>query len=318
MTTRAVLLLAVMGLMLAGCPQRTSEPVGELRLSQEDSPAEIVVASAKLARDGKTDEALALVEQAQRRNPESGALAAQRVRLLTPLDPATQALEDQLLLDEARYLKAKVAHLSTWLDAEPGDAVASARLTYWSGQLTDRLEGLAACAERNIQARPKLSRQCLSTARSLPGSSPYSARLAAVEQQLSAQRQVVRQRRKARQVRQQRDQIAGILQSAKTLLAGGAYGAARGLLQHASAIDAENTEIADLMLEAELGLDRQVTSLLALGDRLYLDEQIDAALANWEEALSLRPEDEEIIARIDRARAVLGRLESLRNEQLPR
>lgn len=313
-----ILALTVASLMLGACSLRPSEPVSVEPWDVYDSPAEIVVASARMAKKGRKDEATALLERAQQRYPESGALAAQQARLTAPIDVEMQLFEDQLLLEEVRYLREKVRRLASWTKEHPGDAVANAKLSYWSRQLFDSADGLTACAERYVKKRPKLSRECLKTARLLPASSAYTLRLLAVEEQLSAQRQVARKKRKAKQVKQQRDQVEDTVQSARILLAGGAFRAARDLLQQAAEVAPENTDVTDLLLEAELGLDRQVEALLVLGDRLYLEEQIDAALANWEEALTLRPDDEEIVARIERARTVLERLESLRQQQLPR
>lgn len=312
------LALVVLALVLSGCPVRQSPTGAEAQPYFDDSPAAIVVASASLARVGRTEQALSMVKEARQRHPQSGALAAQQTRLEMPADPALQRFEDQLLLDEVRHAQGRVDHVLTWLEGHPDDTVARAKLTHWSRQLSDRVEGLTGCAERHVEERPKLARACLTAAKPMPGSGPYATRLAAVEKQLAAKRQVVRQRREAAKVKKESDLVAELLQSARLLLAGGSFRAANDLLQQAAKMASDDPEVTDLMLEAELGLDRQIESLLVLGDRLYLDEQIDAALANWEEALSLRPGDEEIIARIDRARTVLDRLESLREQQLAR
>jgi hypothetical protein len=58
-----------------------------------------------------------------------------------------------------------------------------------------------------------------------------------------------------------------------------------------------------------------VDALVKLGDQLYLEEQLNAAVATWEAALGLKPGDEEIVARIDRAKNVLVKLDELRREQ---
>ena len=59
----------------------------------------------------------------------------------------------------------------------------------------------------------------------------------------------------------------------------------------------------------------QVDALVKLGDHLYLEEQLDAAVATWQAALTLTPGDEEIAARIERAKTVLTRLDALRLQQ---
>ena len=59
----------------------------------------------------------------------------------------------------------------------------------------------------------------------------------------------------------------------------------------------------------------QVEALVKLGDHLYLDEQLEAAVATWQAALSLKPGDEAILARVDRAETVLTRLDDLRRQQ---
>ena len=75
----------------------------------------------------------------------------------------------------------------------------------------------------------------------------------------------------------------------------------------------------DLLIYLDLTLETaQQRGRAGLGwDQRYLDEQLEAAVATWQAALILKPDDEAILARIDRANTVLNRLDALRRQQNP-
>ena len=82
-----------------------------------------------------------------------------------------------------------------------------------------------------------------------------------------------------------------------------------------AALQPNNPEISDLRQAAEKAINPQIEALVKLGDHLYLDEQLEAALATWQAALVLNPQDQEIASRIDRANTVLSKLQHLREQQ---
>ncbi len=70
-----------------------------------------------------------------------------------------------------------------------------------------------------------------------------------------------------------------------------------------------------LMIQLQTSLEAQVKALLQLGDTLYREGKLRAAIAAWRTVLSLSPEHPEAGAKIQRARHVLEKLERLRQRQ---
>ena len=93
------------------------------------------------------------------------------------------------------------------------------------------------------------------------------------------------------------------------------YRRALDILEKVAQLQPNNSEVSGLQEEAWSMISPQVGALVKLGDHLYLDEQLDAAVATWQAALTLKPDDEAILARIERAKTVLNRLDALRRRQ---
>ena len=95
----------------------------------------------------------------------------------------------------------------------------------------------------------------------------------------------------------------------------GRYHEARPLLQEVLAAEPDNRTATGLMIQLQTSLEAQVKALLQLGDTLYREGKLRAAIAAWQTVLSLSPEQPEAGAKIQRARHVLEKLERLRQRQ---
>jgi len=73
--------------------------------------------------------------------------------------------------------------------------------------------------------------------------------------------------------------------------------------------------VRELLDEVQAALSQQVESLVKLGDRLYREEQIGPAIAVWEAALKLDPNEEGISEKIMRARKVMEKLQHIRSRE---
>lgn len=316
MTSRTTLsCLALAALMLGGCVLQRHDAPEPGAVPESDSSAAAIDASAQLARLGRWGEARDLLEEARRRDPESGALVVQQERLEKGQTAAERELEDRILLGDATNMVNKVELFSGWLKVVPDDLAIKARRIYWNRALVDRLEPLITCAETHAQTRPQLARRCVDLASDIPGVENRDVRLAIVEQKLAAREQVEKKRRQQRKASAARKKVRESLDAVRAAVNAGDYRLALDLLEKVAELQPGNEEMVALRRQAERSLDPQTEALIVLGDRLYLDEQLDAALASWRAALELRPEDEDILARIERAQTVLDRLETLRGQQ---
>lgn len=76
-----------------------------------------------------------------------------------------------------------------------------------------------------------------------------------------------------------------------------------------------NRDVIEVREKLREAVNLRVTELVTKGDSLYRADNVLEALQNWDEALSLDPENHTLKERIDRANKVLARLEELKRQQ---
>lgn len=81
------------------------------------------------------------------------------------------------------------------------------------------------------------------------------------------------------------------------------------------AANRNNGDVIEVGEKLSNAINARVTELVAKGDSLYRADNVLEALLNWNEALSLDPENQPLKERIDRANKVLARLEELKRLQ---
>ncbi|MCB1785366.1 MAG: hypothetical protein H6953_09975 [Chromatiaceae bacterium] len=304
------ILIAVV--LLAGCSSLKTEPTD---LPTVGSAAEAIKVSRELAHGGKWSDAVALLDQAQRLFPEDAGLAEEVVRLRAEWSSQQRSLEDRILVGDAENQRNKIDLLEKLALAEPDNLMLVSRKLYWKEVLSGKLETLTACAERHLTSEPALSQRCFAVATQIAAPGSVEERLARVEAQLRASETQAAERRRLAEERQRQVKAKKLLDDAKEAIASRDYRRALETLERVAVLQPNNSEVAGLKERAWSMISPQVEALIKLGDHLYLDEQLDAAVATWQAALSLKPGDEEITARIERAKTVLNRLDALRRQQ---
>ncbi|MCB1727706.1 MAG: hypothetical protein KDI22_09775, partial [Gammaproteobacteria bacterium] len=136
-----------------------------------------------------------------------------------------------------------------------------------------------------------------------------------VSAQLRASDDIAAERRRAREEKERHQRAKALLGQAKAAIDASDYRRALDILDKVAQLQPDNREVSGLQQKALAIISPQVDALVKLGDHLYLEEQLDAAVATWQAALTLTPGDEEIAARIERAKTVLTRLDALRLQQ---
>jgi tetratricopeptide (TPR) repeat protein len=184
--------------------------------------------------------------------------------------------------------------------------------------LRARVPALTECAERQVGDAPALAKRCYRLAVDLAQDAALEERLAAVREQIKEGEQLAEERRRQRAEKARQQRAKELLEEARAAIDASDYRRALNILEEVADLQPDNPEIGAMARDAWSMLSPQVEALVKLGDHLYLDEQLDAAVATWQAALNLKPGDEEIVARITRARTVLKRLDDLRHrQQLP-
>ena len=226
-------------------------------------------------------------------------------------------LEDQIMVGDAENQERKIALLEKMSLAQPGNLIVTSRRIYWKEVLASNIEKLTACGEFHVTTDTALARRCFQLASGMAASPDIEQRLAGISEQLLLSENVAAERRRAKEEKGRQRRAKSLLDDAKAAIDARDYRRALDILEKVAELQPNNSEVSGLQEEAWSMISPQVEALIKLGDHLYLDEQLDAAVATWQAALTLKPDDEDILARIDRAKTVLNRLDALRRQQNP-
>ncbi|MDJ0739258.1 MAG: hypothetical protein QNJ91_06050 [Gammaproteobacteria bacterium] len=309
-------LLALGAVLLAGCAGlgdglQPAEPLAE----PPASAAEALAVARDKAKGGHWVEARRYLASASLTVDDAAAMAAAQATLEAEWEREERALEDRILVGDAENLKRKVGLLEQLSNAQPDDLVLTSRRLYWKEALGGKTQALLGCAEVHVADRPQLAKRCFEIVAWLPAEPAIEQRLAVVDAQLRTIASANAERRKERAERERQARAKVLLKDAKTAIEAHDYRTALDMLDEVGRLQPNNAEVAGLREEALSMLSPRIEALVKLGDHLYLDEQLEAAVATWQAALTLKPGDEGIVARIDRAKNVLEKLARLREQQ---
>lgn len=306
-----LLMLAISGCALLEKPS-APEP---RRIEAPATAAEAMTTVDDLAARGQWSAAQALLDAAVRRFPGDRRLREQKASIDARRLRAERLLEDRIMLGDAENQHAKILLLEQLSLARPDDLVVMSRRLYWKEVLASKIEPLTACGEYHAADATELARRCFDVASAIPTTAVIDQRLARVSAQLRASDDIAAERRRAREEKERHQRAKALLGQARAAIDASDYRRALDILQKVAKLQPDNREVSGLQQKALAIISPQVDALVKLGDHLYLEEQLDAAVATWQAALTLMPGDEEIAARIERAKTVLTRLEALRREQ---
>jgi len=308
------LLLLLVG--CAGLQQISPQPAMPL-VKAPASAAEAINIARDLASRGRWSDALVLLDEASRRFAADPSLAEERAAMQIRWESEKRMLEDEIMVEDAENQQNKIVLLERLVLAEPDNLIATSRRIYWREILAGKIEPLTACAERYAERAPALARRCFEVASVIPAGQDFEHRLARVNEQFRANEDVAAERRRAQERKQRNARVRVLLDNARAAIEAHDYRRALDILAQVAELQPNNHEVVGLREEALSMINPQVEALVKLGDHLYLDEQLHAAVATWRAALGLKPDDPDIVARIERANNVLDRLDALRRQQKP-
>jgi tetratricopeptide (TPR) repeat protein len=301
---------------LGGCAAVTDrlEPIRPL--ADPPATADQAIATAQgIASEGRWSDALAYLDAAALSVADVEGMQAARAEIELNGQRARGVLKDRMLAADAENLHLRVELLKALAIADPDDLLVAARRIYARQQVENMRPSLVTCAETQMDALPKLARRCLDSATAASPTPAETERLSAVDTHLRAITAADNQRRSARERSRRQALVRTLLDKVRVSIQQHDYRSALDRLDEVARMQPGNPEIARLQQQANDLLTPQVEALLRLGDHLYLDEQLDAAIGAWQAALTLQPDDSDIQARIERAKTVLENLESLRLRQ---
>jgi tetratricopeptide (TPR) repeat protein len=305
-------------LMLGGCAGINGGPGPASAVPKvPDSASEVEGVAQALVKKGRWSEAIALLDDASERFPDAPGLASQRDALRARWRLEERRLEDQIMVGKAENQKTTITLLEQLSLAQPGNLIVTSRRIYWKEALANKVGPLTECAEFHVGSRAELARRCLNLASALAITPDIEQRLAAVSDQLRISERIDAERLRVREEKARQHRAKALLGQAKAAIDARDYRKALDILDQVAGLQPDNSEVVGLQEEALAMISPQVEALVKLGDHLYLDEQLDAAVATWQAALTLKPDDEAILARVERAKTVLNRLDALRLQQQP-
>ncbi len=311
-------LLFILLVALNGCAaltERVTQPTPLIKAPA--SPGEAVLIARDLVDRGRWAAALDILDAAVEQSPEDTALQVERDSLVSRWTYQEQRMEDQITIADAENQRHKIAILERLSRAEPDNLLLTSRRIYWKEVLKAKAEALTRCSESYVNADPVLAKRCYSAASDIAADKPLQDRLALVLSQLKEGEQLAAERQRVNAAKERQLRAKVLLGEARVAIEAHDYRRALDILQRVTKLQPGNQEVEGLQQEAWSMISPQIEALVKLGDHLYLDEQIAAAVATWQAALNLQPDHEDILARIERATTVLDRLDELREQQHP-
>ncbi|HHC71906.1 MAG TPA: hypothetical protein ENK54_03335 [Thiotrichales bacterium] len=249
-------------------------------------------------------------------------LALNQVREILEQDRQRELrrLERQRLLLRAEWLERTLPVQEAIAAMRPDDPATLERvaaLRRESEEVARLLEEEGIAALDNLQ--PEQAQTFLELAVRLAASSRAEQLLQELDEKMELAREEAELRRKRQQRSWQQQQelrrkraAARLNEQIHQALIDGDLVDVRKLLAELRKLQPHAPELAELELAVNEAIDAQVKELLEEGTRAYGAGNIREARFLWEQALRLRPDDEEIKARIQRAQRVLHKVEELR------
>ena len=199
----------------------------------------------------------------------------------------------------------------------PNNQMINTRILLWQSYLNTKEPELVNCGIELEKENVWLARRCLSMAYRISQTPETQQRLAAVTNRIEAIEQAARAKLEQKEERVRADRVERLLSEAMQERQQGQLVNAMVKIDEALKQDPESPRVREQLSELQEHLGREAETLMQLGDRLYRNQQTGAAIAVWETALKLDPNQQQLTERILRARTVLNKLESIRSTTQP-
>jgi len=306
------LLIPLLLLLGSGCAvlPPAKEAGGESR-----SEAQILQQAAALHEKRQWADAMALLTAGLESYPGSERLVELRESVNRDWQLQKRNREDWILVHEVRALQKKLPYLESLAAIDPENYITKSRLLFWRSLLESKVAGLIACGSLHLHLDKPLAEQCATLAEEIKPTPQSEHLLGRIRQEEAAEEEKARAQaavRSRQKLAQRRDRL---FKQAKVDFESGAYRESINGLNQLLATDPEDREARALLEQVTRERDREVDRLLAYGDRLYREEQIEQAVSVWESADKLAPGRTDIAGRIERAMKVLQKLQEIQQAE---
>lgn len=306
-------LLLTLLVLLSGCqlmPIKKAPPV-----SADENRVEV---ARQLQAKGRYDQAIEVLEKAivEDGKAEGYTQTLREIRLQQTI--VEQELHDQLLISRTSALKNQIPILEQLLRSGPENDAYVKQLYQTQRELSQLQESLSECGWRHFKKNNALAKDCLTLALSLE---PKEQDERLMEYLLKEQKEHVEKSQTVERAKREmawKHRNKRRMQEAKRYYESGQLTEARKVLKALLKEDPRHSEAKKLLRNVESRLKNYIENLLAAGDRLYREGEIEGAKATWRAVLSLDPQEQRAREKIERAQRVLDNLENLRKSDTPR
>ena len=315
--------LLLIAVLVGGCSalQLSMQESQEVRsFLHSAQSAEAVLEKAKYYQaEGVVAKALGLLEASVEKFPENEEIKLLIAEYQHSWRLNRLILEKQLLLMETRWMIESLPLLEELAKGNPNNHLIGARILLWQSDLKSKAPELVNCGIELEQENVWLARRCLSMAYRISQTPETQQRLAAVSDRIEAIEQAASAELDRKEERERADRVERLLSEAMQERQQGKLVKARDKIDEALKQAPESPRVREQLSELQEQLEGEAEILIKLGDRLYRNQQTAAAIAVWETALKLDPDQQQIklTERILRAKTVLNKLENIRSITQP-
>lgn len=259
---------------------------------------------------------LSLLDRALQKHPDSDVLRKQHKALLKQHLRRVRKLDAEALLVRAQLLYNKLPLHEQDARESPINISAHFRLQSMRGEISDMHNRLMAMARLLLDDdQLMLANRCLLQARQFPADQTSLSKLDDLQKQVNSRLKAITDKERKQQStkrknlgKQLQNDIATALKDQQLVKAG-------KLLKELGRLMPNNPDYLRLKLQHREKVSLIVKKKISLGNKLYRQEKIDQARKVWEEALKLDPDNKTLQTSILRARHVMEKLKSLRQQQ---
>jgi len=304
-------------LMVGGCStlyldvQESAEINDYLR--SVDTVAEVADKAKIYKEQGDIIKALVLLKASEKKFPEDENLNQLALEYGKIRERQQLILEMQLLLIESRRLVESIPILEELAEGQPNSHFYRTQVSLWRSYLDTKEAELIACGSTLEEINIWLAKRCLSMAYRISETGENKQRLVEITNKIDKIEQAITEKLQQKEERERDLRIEQLLSEAMQEREQGELISAKEKIDEALKQDPESPQVRAQLSELQQDLNRQVDLLMKLGDKLYRNQQTKAAITAWEAALKLNPSQQQVTERIDRARTVLKKLESIRS-----
>lgn len=305
------LLISLIFILLTGCSAIVTKTAPTTPAA---SPAELVKQAQSLYQQKQWHDALVLLGAGLDRYPDERQLAELRSEIKRDWELRKRNREDWILVHETNSLWKKIPYLKELASIDPENIITKSRLLFWQNMLKSKVPDLIACGSVHLHLDQSLAEACVTLAEMIRPTEESAFLLNKIKQSHDRKKRTERSKQAVQEKQNKAQRRNRLLKQAQAQMAEEAIPDAIITLQQLLELVPGDPEGSALLEQVTRLRDEKVANLIAFGDALYREEQIEQAVSVWESAEKLDMGRQDVAARIERAMKVLERLREIKDQ----